>query len=154
MASFTDQWSAWIVERRFGGDERRARAMLEELGRVRDQIVDYAQLKPGHRLLDVGCGDGLIGFGPRAREPACSVIFSDVSKRLVDQCRQLAAAAGLTERGRFLVAAAEDLSRVDDGSIDVVTTRSVLIFVQVKLRALQAVYGLVAPGGPSSVSAP
>jgi len=154
MASFTDQWSAWILERRFGGDERRARAMLEELGRVRDQILDYAELKPGDRLLDVGCGDGLIGFGALAREPGCSVVFSDASKRLVDQCRQLAAAAGLTERGRFLVAAAEDLSPIDDGSIDVVTTRSVLIYVEVKLRAFQEFYRVLRPGGRISLSEP
>lgn len=154
MAPLTDQWSAWILERRFGGDERRARAMIEELGRVRDQILDYAELKPGDRLLDVGCGDGLIGFGALAREPGCSVVFSDVSKRLVDQCRRLAAAAGLTERGRFLVAAAEDLSPVDGGSIDVVTTRSVLIFVAVKLQAFQEFYRVLRPGGRISLSEP
>ncbi|HKF19635.1 MAG TPA: class I SAM-dependent methyltransferase, partial [Candidatus Dormibacteraeota bacterium] len=140
MAPLTDQWSAWILERRFGGGERRARAMLEELGRVRDQILDYAELKTGDRLLDVGCGDGLIGFGALAREPGCSVVFSDVSERLVDQCRQLASVAGVTERGRFLDAAAEDLSQMDDASIDVVTTRSVLIFVEAKLRAFQEFY--------------
>jgi len=128
--------------------------MLEELGGVRDQILDYAELKPGDRLLDVGCGDGLIGFGALVREPGCSVVFSDVSKRLVDQCRQLAAASGLTERGRFLVAAAEDLSRVDDGSIDVVTTRSVLIYVEVKLRAFQEFYRVLRPGGRISLSEP
>src|SRR5262252_1935112 len=154
MAPLTDQWSAWILERRFGGDERRARAMLEELGRVRDQILDYAELKPGDRLLDVGCGDGLIGFGALAHEPGCSVVFSDVSKRLVDQCRQLAAAAGLTERGRFLDAAAEDLSQLDDASIDVVTTRSVLIFVEAKLRAFQEFYRVLRSGGRISLSEP
>lgn len=82
------------------------------------------------------------------------MVFSDVSKRLVDQCRQLAAVAGVPERGKSLVAAAEDLSRVDDGSIDVVTTRSVLIFVEVKLQAFQEFYRVLRPGGRLSLSEP
>jgi ubiquinone/menaquinone biosynthesis C-methylase UbiE len=128
--------------------------MLEELGSVRDQILDHAQLKAGERLLDVGCGDGLIGFGALAREPRCAVVFSDVSERLVDQCKQLTRQAGAEERSDFLVAAAEDLSQLGDSTVDVVTTRSVLIYVKAKDQALREFYRVLRPGGRISLFEP
>lgn len=154
MASVTDQWADWILERRFGGDELRTRTMLEDLAAVRDQILNAAQLGAGNSLLDVGCGDGLVGFGALAREPGCTALFSDISERLVDQCRQLAESAGVSKRCRFLVAGAEDLSQLDDGSVDVVTTRSVLIYVENKSQALKEFYRVLRPGGRLSIFEP
>jgi arsenite methyltransferase len=56
---------------------------------TRDRILDQAGLAAGDTLLDVGCGDGLIGFGALDRG-AGLVIFSDISQDLLDQCRRLA----------------------------------------------------------------
>src|SRR6266699_3284067 len=118
-----DRWADWILERRFGGDGDAARSMLEGLGNVRDRVLDRAELRQGETLLDVGCGDGLIAFGALERG-ARRVIFSDISDDLLDVCRKLAED---DERAEFVRASAEDLSAIPDESVDVVTTRSVII---------------------------
>ena len=46
--------------------------MLEQLAAVRDKVLDRADLRPGETLLDVGCGNGLIGFGALERGAARS----------------------------------------------------------------------------------
>jgi len=58
-----DIWSRWLLERRFGGDPQQRRAALDYLLPVRDKVLDHARLSEGEILLDVGCGDGFIGFG-------------------------------------------------------------------------------------------
>jgi arsenite methyltransferase len=149
----TDIWAAWLRERRFGGDEENARRMLEVLSRVRDKVLDRAELTPGETLLDVGCGNGLIAFGALERG-AAEVVFADVSSALLDECRTLATDARVSDRCRFVVAGAEDLSAMPDASVDVVTTRSVLIYVQDKARAFAEFFRVLRPGGRFSCFEP
>lgn len=82
------------------------------------------------------------------------MIFTDVSERLLDQCRTQAAARGDLARARFLLAAAEDLAAIPDASVDVVTTRSVLIYVADKGRALATFARVLRPGGRISLFEP
>ncbi len=149
----TDHWAEWIRTRRTGGDAEFERHMLEELAGVRDRVLDNAALRAGETLLDVGCGNGLIAFGALERD-AGEVVFADISPPLLDDCRELAAAAGLTDRCRFLEASANDLSAVEDESIDVVTTRSVLIYVKEKKRAFSEFHRVLRPGGRISLFEP
>src|SRR5437667_7168598 len=102
--------------------------MLEKLAGTRDRVLDSARLAEGETLLDVGCGEGLIAFGALERG-AGEVIFSDVSTDLLDFCREAADQFGVLDRCRFVQAPADDLHAIDDRSVDVVTTRSVLIYV-------------------------
>jgi arsenite methyltransferase len=149
----TDHWADWIRTRRTGGDAAYEARMLEQLAVVRDRVLDHAELQPGETLLDVGCGNGLIGFGGLARN-AKEVVFADISRPLLDDCQQLAAAAGLLERSRFVEAAAEDLAGIDDASVDVVTTRSVLIYVEDKEQAFREFHRVLRPGGRLSLFEP
>jgi arsenite methyltransferase len=127
--------------------------MLEELAAVRDRVLDNAAIAEGETLLDVGCGNGLIGFGALERG-AGEVIFSDISSPLLDECRELAAAADLFDRCRFVEAPAEDLGEIPDESTNVVTTRSVLIYVEDKERALREFHRLLRPHGRVSLFEP
>ena len=108
---------------------------MQGSGKVRDRVLDRAELREGETLLDVGCGDGLIAFGALERG-AGRVIFSDVSDDLLDVCRRL---AGGDARCEFVSAAAEDLGAIDDGSVDVVTTRSVIIYVAAEAARVRRV---------------
>ncbi|MGE5248756.1 MAG: class I SAM-dependent methyltransferase [Bacteroidota bacterium] len=154
-ASNQDIWSQWILHRRFGGDERAMQESFEKyLYPWRDRILDRADIKEGETLLDVGCGDGLIAFGALERTKTGTVIFSDISQDLLDHSQKLAQQMGLLERCRFLKLSAEDLSSLANGSVDVVTTRSVLIYVPAKQKALQEFYRVLRPGGRLSIFEP
>jgi arsenite methyltransferase len=151
-----DRWAEWLLERRFGGsaaDAATRERFLEGLWSVRDTVLDHARLGPDDVLLDVGCGDGLIGFGALERGVG-RVVFSDISRDLLDTCRELAVQIGVEGRSQFLEAAADDLSRLPSGSIDVVTTRSVLIYVKEKVRAFDEFFRVLRPGGRVSLYEP
>lgn len=129
--------------------------MLESLYPWRDEVLDRARLEPGETLLDVGAGDGLVAFGALDRVgPSGRVIFSDVSQDLLDHCRDAAAAEGLLSQCDFVRAPAESLEPVADASVDVVTTRSVLIYVRDKAAALREFYRVLRPGGRVSLFEP
>jgi arsenite methyltransferase len=149
----SDRWARWLLERRFGGDEELRRRFLAQLTRTRDRVLDNAALAEGETLLDAGCGDGLIAFGALERG-AREVVFTDVSQDLLDESRRIAAQLDVLERCRFLRAPAENLAGVDDASVDVVTTRSVLIYVEDKERAFAEFFRVLRPGGRISLFEP
>ena len=153
MADDPDRWHRWLLDVRFGGDTAyREKFLRESLYPVRDVVLDKARLRPGDTVLDVGAGDGLIAFGALDRlGPSGQVIFSDISQDLLDHCRRAAAAEGLLDRCRFVLAPAESLAGVPDDSADVVTTRSVLIYVKDKAAAMRAFYRVLKPGGRVSL---
>ena len=127
--------------------------MLEETAAFREKVLDRAGLAEGETLLDVGCGEGLIGFGAFERG-AGRVVFSDISDDCLDFCREAAAALGVSKRCSFVKADAEDLDEVEDASVDVVTTRSVLIYVRDKARAFGEFLRVLRPGGRASIFEP
>ena len=156
MAKAPDRWHRWLMDTRFGGDPAaRERLLTELLYPVRDTVLDKAEFQPGDIVLDVGTGDGLIAFGALERlGPSGHVVFSDISQDLLDHCRAAAAAKGLLDRCCFVLASADSLDGIADASVDVVTTRSVLIYVKDKAEALRAFYRVLRPGGRISVFEP
>ena len=131
-----DRWSRWLLERRGG--------RLDRLPAIRDRVLALAEPLEGATLLDVGTGDGLIGLAALERVgPAGRVVFSDVSPALLEHTRGLAHGP----RASFVVTRAEDLAGIADASVDVVTTRSVLIYVDDKAAAFRAMRRVLRPGG-------
>lgn len=150
-----DIWSRWLLDRRFGGDRTALQeALTKYLYPVRDEVLSHANLGAGETLLDVGCGDGLIAFGALEKVSASLVIFSDISQDLLEHARSLAEEMNLLERCQFLNAPADDLSSITEASIDVVTTRSVLIYVSAKQRAFNEFRRVLKAGGRLSIFEP
>jgi len=150
-----DRWATWILERRFGGDPGLAEASMRQLGPVRSRVLEGAAIREGDVVLDVGAGDGLIAFGAlQLVGKSGKVIFGDISQDLLDVSRGLAEELGELDRCEFVLAAAEDLTPLADESVDVVTTRSVLIYVKEKQRAFDAFFRVLKPGGRLSMFEP
>jgi arsenite methyltransferase len=150
-----DRWSEWLLRRRHGDDPERRKAMVERLTRIRDGMLDQARLDAGDTLLDVGCGDGLIGFGGLDRVGSTGrVIFADVSQVLLDLCRQRAVEIDAAKQCVFVRCSADRLDAVADESVDAVTTRSVLIYVADKPACFGEFHRVLRPGGRLSVYEP
>ena len=150
-----DPWTEWLVSRRHGGDPKREHEVHEYVAEIRDRVLDKARLEDGETLLDVGCGDGLIGFGALDRlGPSGRVILSDVSLDLLHLCRQRAQQTGVVDQCLFLLASADRLRAVADGAVDAVTTRSVLIYVTDKQESFDEFHRVLRSGGRLSVWEP
>jgi SAM-dependent methyltransferase len=82
------------------------------------------------------------------------VIFSDISDALLAHAHEAVAAEGLLARARFISTQADDLASIPDATVDVVTTRSVLIYVADKAAAFAAMFRVLRPGGRISLFEP
>lgn len=150
----TDQWKEWILVHRQSGAENYKQALEEFFIPLREKLLDRAALKEGETLLDVGTGDGLVGFGALKRVGTQGkVIFSDISEPLIELCRSAASEIGALDQCEFKLMSADKLD-LPDASVDVVTTRSVLIYLTDKKRCLEEFYRVLKPGGRISLFEP
>jgi 2-polyprenyl-6-hydroxyphenyl methylase/3-demethylubiquinone-9 3-methyltransferase len=97
----------------------------------------------GKRVLDVGCGGGILAEALAAA--GAQVTGIDPSERSLEAARAHARRAGLAidyRRGR-----AEDLAALVDGGFDLVFAVDVLEHVDDLERAIAAVAAVLAPGG-------
>ncbi|MFP3986992.1 methyltransferase domain-containing protein [Streptomyces sp. E11-3] len=103
------------------------------------------ELKPGMRVLDIGCGPGTITADLAELVPGGHVTGVDAAADVLDQARATAAERGL-HNAEFAVA---DVHALDypDGSFDVVHAHQVLQHVGDPVRALREMRRVAAPGG-------
>ncbi|HZQ29097.1 MAG TPA: methyltransferase domain-containing protein [Acidimicrobiales bacterium] len=106
------------------------------------------RLRPGLRLLDVGCGPGTITLDLAAHVAPGEVIGIDASAEVIEEARAAAAAAGGSVS--FEVADVYDLP-FDDGAFDVVHVHQVLHHVPDPVGALRALRRVCRPGGVVAV---
>jgi arsenite methyltransferase len=155
MGSDDDRWARWVLDRGHGGQPDDERADMAYLAPIRDRLLSGADIRPGETILDVGAGAGLIALAAAdLAGPSGTVIFSDVSEALLEHARAVAERRGLADRTAFVRASADDLAPIADASVDVVTTRSVLIYVHDKRRAFREFHRVLRPGGRVSIFEP
>ena len=150
-----DPWAQWLLYRRHGNDPVHEEIVRSMVNRIRDRVLDGAKVLPDQILVDVGAGDGLITFGAFDRTgPTLRAILADISEALLNEARQRAIERGLEHRCTFVKTGAEELSGIADGSVDVVTSRAVLVYVSNKIEALRQFYRVLKPGGRISLGEP
>jgi arsenite methyltransferase len=150
-----ERWARWLLKERFGGDETVARNWLTQLVQLRDRILRSARLKADEVFLDVGCGDGLLGFGALSQVGSNGrVIFSDQSKELLEKCRQIAVATAVADQCDFVECDARTLLPIAENSVDAIGTRSVLMYLPDRASAFCAFHRVLKPGGRISLFEP
>lgn len=122
-----------------------ARKTIEGEREVKELIIDLLGLKPGSRVLDVGCGTG-----DDAREIAAivgangRVVGIDPSETMITESKKRAASFGLSVE--FLIMDARKLD-LPDASFDFVRTDRVLMFVPEIEQAISEIVRVLRPGG-------
>jgi arsenite methyltransferase len=155
VESESDRWSRWLLKDRFGGNGERQREVMNVLGPVRDRVLTGARLQDQDIVLDVGCGDGLLGFAALDRiAPQAHVIFTDISTALLARCREIATDTGVSDRCRFVASALPELDGIADQSVDVAVMRSVLIYVTDNRSAFTNLHRVLRSGGRLSLFEP
>ncbi|WP_263375779.1 class I SAM-dependent methyltransferase [Granulicella aggregans] len=150
-----DIWSEWLLNGRHGRDPDYKPIMRAAVAQIRDRVLDGARLTSGMRLLDVGAGDGLISFEALRRvKPPFSVVLSDISTPLLKHAESVAAALGFHGQCSFVQTPAQTLAGIANESVDVITSRAVLAYVDDKPSALRSFSRVLKPGGRVSLADP
>jgi 2-polyprenyl-6-hydroxyphenyl methylase/3-demethylubiquinone-9 3-methyltransferase len=121
---------------------------LHLLNPVRTRFVSERVPLAGVRVLDVGCGGGLLAES-LAREGA-QVTAIDLAPAMIEVARLHAASEGLTIDYR--VAPAEELARASPAAFDVITCMEMLEHVPEPAAMLGTLAQLLKPGGALFVS--
>lgn len=122
---------------------------LISLGReraMRQQTVVIADVKPGQRVLDVGCGTGTLAIAVARAAPGAEVQGLDPAPSMIARARHKAEAAGV--QVRFEVGVVEHLDLEDD-SVDVVLSTLMLHHLPGTLlqEGLREIFRVLKPGG-------
>ncbi len=137
---------------RLGGPHLGAVAVFEDRGKDRSYrrvlrgMLEDARVSPSDRLLEVGCGSGVISRWI-AKEGFCStpVVASDLNPFLLKEARALSEAEGLGGRIKFEAANAEALPFEDD-SFEIVLAVTVIEECDAD-KAIAEMVRVLKPGG-------
>lgn len=100
-----------------------------------DHILNKIMLKPGERMLDIGCGWGALAI--RAAERGAKVVGITLSKNQAEEARERVARAGLADQVEIRIQDYRDINE----RFDKIT--SVGMFEHVGLKNLQTYFGII-----------
>ncbi len=93
MTRADKRWQAAGLAARYVYGVRSAIPLADEQFDVMLRLIEWAQPEPA-RVLDLGCGDGILGRAVLDRFPGASCVFADFSEEMLDLARgKLGAAA-------------------------------------------------------------
>ncbi|MFY1634232.1 class I SAM-dependent methyltransferase [Solwaraspora sp. WMMB335] len=115
-------------------------------GRVHQQLLDRADIRPGQRVLEIGCGIGNLLRALGRRQPDVDAVGIDPDQGALRLARRKAGRARLPIR--YEVAFADDLP-LPDGSVDRVLSSFMLHHLadEERTRALREIRRVLHPDG-------
>lgn len=119
----------------------------DSLADAHHEVLRLASAQPGEHVLDIACGTGLVSF-PLAMAVGTTgrVFATDISEEMICESRRIAQASGI-EHFNAWRADAENISMLQDGSIDLVTCALGLMYVPDPPRAIAEAIRVLKPGG-------
>jgi ubiquinone/menaquinone biosynthesis C-methylase UbiE len=127
------------------GDFTRIAAAMRENG---ERLVESLGVRPGMKVLDLGCGDGTTALPAAAR--GADVLGVDIAANLVAAGNARARAAGLANL-RFQEGDASDLRDLGDGSFDLVVSIFGAMFAPRPFDVAHEMVRVTRPGGGGGV---
>jgi SAM-dependent methyltransferase len=109
-----------------------------------DRLLQLAEVGPGDRVLDIGCGVGTTAIR-LAREYDARVVAADIAPLMLERAEANVSAAGLNSRVSVENADIRSLSYADN-TFDVVIAEAVTMFVS-RRRAAAELARVTRPGG-------
>ncbi len=148
MEKVCKNWAQWLKQTRFDYmDETQKTQTINWLIQLRNELINLAEIYPGQKVIDLGCGSGLLGFGVIEQfEDNVEVIFSDKYKGCLDECQQLLENLNVKNCASFLKCNITNI-RKKTSTIDRALTRSVLVHVINKPLAFGEIYRILKPDG-------
>jgi ubiquinone/menaquinone biosynthesis C-methylase UbiE len=139
-AFLSGMWHAWLLPL-YDPLNR-----LLGVGRIRRRLLDQAGLRPGQRVLEIGCGTGSLLLAAKRAQPGALVVGLDPDLAALARAHRKARRRGLAvqlDRGY-----ADQLPYPDD-SVDVVLSSFMLHHLQDDERepAMREVLRVLRPGG-------
>jgi arsenite methyltransferase len=133
-----------------GRSEQEVEEIQAEVAAFRDRVLDNAHIRPGDTVVDVGAGLGLLTLAAAERVgPEGDVVAVDISVDALEELRRVARNANIS----YLIGSA-DVLPLPDESVDVVLTRSVLIYVHDKAEAAREFHRVLRDRGRLSIFEP
>lgn len=150
-----DRWADWLVRGRDRGKTEAQRRQTDRaLARVRDRLFRLARLRTGERVVDLGAGRGLLALEARRRVKGSGyVVAVDVSIDALSECKRQVGPAEDVAPLACVVGDALQLPLASQ-SVDVVMTRSVLIYLADKQSGVRELSRVLKPGGRASIFEP
>lgn len=124
------------------GDFSRIAESMRENG---EDLVRQAGIRPGMKVLDIGCGDGTTAI-PAAKLGA-DVLGVDISSKLVAAGNRRAEQAGLSARCRILEGDACELTGIENKSFDLVISIFGAMFAARPFDVAREMVRVTRPGG-------
>jgi ubiquinone/menaquinone biosynthesis C-methylase UbiE len=112
-----------------------------------EKLIEHAAIQPGERVLDVGCGTGIVARTAAGRTGSVEAV--DLNASMLEVARNAAADASLDIT--WHQGAAESLPMARN-SCDVVVSQQAYQFFEDRGKALQEMHRVLSPGGRAVMS--